>query len=118
MVCARTAGSRKPTATLTVSQRVHVVLDEEAKWATFVGLLEPLRPQDGSRVAPRVLVFANTKRTVREIGGYCWGQGYDCDTLSGARTQASVHYAARSLRAVSCLYSMLAQYDRRACSAQ
>jgi ATP-dependent RNA helicase DDX5/DBP2 len=78
-------GAERLTANRDVVQRVHVVAPAE-RWGRFVALLEPLQPR-GAPLPPRVLVFANRRKSVDHIGKHCWRAGFACDTLHGDRTQ-------------------------------
>ena len=81
------AGDRKLTASATVTQRVHVVADQTARWAAFVPLIAPFGPR-GARAGCRVIVFANMKHTVKSVAEYCRGAGMKCDCISGDRSQS------------------------------
>ena len=73
---------------------MHVV-DPADKWTAFLEILARHAPEPaananggggsgGSGPRRRVLVFANTKRRVAEIGAACAAAGHEVDTLSGA----------------------------------
>ena len=62
-------GKERLTACADVAQTVHV-LEPEQKWERFVSTLARLAPLagDGGSTRRRLIVFANTKRHVAQIG--------------------------------------------------
>ena len=81
-------GKERLTACADVAQTVHVLAPEE-KWEHFLSTLARLAPLAGDGGSTRrLIVFANTKRLVGQIGEACAAAGHEVDVLSGDRSQA------------------------------
>jgi len=85
-------GAERLTAAAEVEQRVHVV-EPAGKWDALLRVLRAHRPAGEARGGERggeprrLLIFANTKAAVRQIGESCAAAGLCADTLSSERSQ-------------------------------
>jgi superfamily II DNA/RNA helicase len=89
-------GGNRLTVSKSVTQRVHVirVCDRLAKFQELMASFQ----RGGVDAGKRVIVFANRKKTVKELANWCNQNNLPCDTMSGDRSQSQRETTVKKFR--------------------